>query len=758
MIDKTKFINYLIELERRNSDHPWLVSHHGRIELLSTKDLKQKKAQKLKLTEIIEISKKIFNECTLDEKVQLTSNIAYFIKRREKNYYSLNFICQIFAKIFGYKRITENLKANLKSLSNQYITEQKEHNRKEYQMRLEKEHQEMLVRLKKEHQKMLEQEKIKKQARLQYLEKLVKSFENERFDSFEIDLAELDNFPPEELEESLLKLDKIVAKLPGPDKLMTLFLLYEKTAEKYAQQENYQKTLQIRLKASHNIPCAPIFGSLYTHIQKNAHPRLGCKLSAFGAGALKNHVLHAQLRQVQDCPSKFLYMEAKIHHHARKKLQSSLDFIKKNPQEFFKHLPKDFCSNLTTKENGVFYQKHMPDGSYEKGNTRWGYGTIEFEGVGSLHIGSNAGVYCNFNHLIIELNATLPEDQVGQKLYVMLASLGLGELVHTSRPMDEERVKIYQIFRAHFPAKAYLMERTQQDFETSLDKLKMRMIQVLKYQPDEERLQNLFKKHLSTDQMYQQAVYPDFKMWALKGHADEIRSKGIVGLMTGVGTLYVDRYKGTVYDTFENSARFVASMLELGGLSSQDRFQVGILKTGISSFHDISSGGGDSVFTRMVHKNWVASESNETSKKKSSRLQISTIHFSGHIQLLFDLKLLDRVGYALSGDYYGAKKPYDVNLTDPYIYRDNLIDFARKLDDTYSCGYTNEICIKHRIPPEYICGIQVQSEKEKIKLVEILREKKVIVSENEFEKINGVSIDEFIHVGNKFKESYWPQK
>lgn len=708
MAIKIDWINYLQQTNlSKGSSHPWIVKlKSGQYELFDTNQLKVNRARKLKLAEIVQISESIFKECTLVEKNRINSELATLFSKRTEKYEKLSFLGKVFAILRGYKRRNQYFSNSLQKLTEIYNLEKKE---AEWQAENEA--------------KKLQEEAKAKVDRQNYLRKIQESFND---DISKIDLAKLDSYPVEELQAFLTELDP-----SDQEKATTLFLLYEKVSERYIAAENYVEATKLRLQASQMLSSDQIFESLNTYVSNHSHPILGAKLQPLGAGALKNHVIHAEDRKLED-GTEILYLEAKLNHHTREKLNPILTFIKENPEEFLNCLPSKFCQEVILQERSLRNWKRIEKNLFSKvpslGNR---FCSIEFKDIGVISVGASKEVYCDYNRLVIELDRSIPEKEIGLKLYTLLTSLGLGELAHPTRSIDQERIKVFQLYRAYFPSCSYSLERDQQAFETSLKKLKKRMIT----ESAQGNLQELFNKTL-----YKQTVYPGFTIWAVQGLGDEIRAKGAIGLMLGVGSQV---------SKFEMSARSVASMLKLGALSSQDRIQNGILVDGISSATDIQSGGGDSVFTRLVLKKWTVS----VDSNKYEIRPINRFPHVGKIQMLFDLKVLDRVGYGLKGDCFGAKKLEGMGVGDLYDRRKNLIKLAEELSVPGSWGIINEICIKHRLPPEYSCGLQVQSEEHKEVLVNILREEEVIIKTDGVEQINGISLEQFINVGKKFKAS-----
>lgn len=151
---------------------------------------------------------------------------------------------------------------------------------------------------------------------------------------------------------------------------------------------------------------------------------------------------------------------------------------------------------------------------------------------------------------------------------------------------------------------------------------------------------------------------------------------------------------------------------------------------------DIRTGGGESVFVRMITQNM---------PKK-----ISGYPLYGKMQVLYGLDLVERVGYAYRGDEYGTKSPTS------YQNRSNIIELADKYSkEDAKANLGNEVCVRNRISPQFIKGVMVSDASQKIELVNHLRTEGLI-TQNAFMQdcINGILVDQFIHVGD-LEPRYW---
>jgi len=332
----------------------------------------------------------------------------------------------------------------------------------------------------------------------------------------------------------------------------------------------------------------------------------------------------------------------------------------------------------------------------------------------------HSGYLSESNHITIELDSNITEEIATEKLNIIFAALGLAAVSSSSRTEDIERIKVMQLFRAFYPKETYLFERDANTLVESVESLKERISKQVVGMKD--KFQHYFVDH--PEDMYEQEVYPGQTIWAVRGLSDDVRKAGAIGLMMGVTA-----------SNFEEAANRTVSLLQAGALSTQDRFQLGIIAKGVSSAADLEEGGGESVFLRMI--------TNSMPKNLNSYL------FVGHIQILYDLDLVERVGYAYSNDQYGTKEPF------VYKKRSNIVELTNKIEANPIDSMNNEICISHRIAPKFIKGIRVKSSTEKDQLVETLKKEGMVTrnSQNQ-ECFNDIPLDQFIRIGD-VKAEYW---
>lgn len=562
-----------------------------------------------------------------------------------------------------------------------------------------------------------------------------------------------------------------------PEYSTTLFSLTERLAQAYINEKNSLVAQQVRMLAATYTKTANTLQNLSSTIEKSSS--FGVHFSSLDSSLLKNSSLWMQKRTRGVDPDKgknYLQIEGELHHHARSNLDTTLSWAQAKPQEFHQSLPQNFCKSINISEVNDGYFGKLPDGTFSNTGAMAGRAlSIYFEGVGKIQIGINKDHHCNYNRISIELDPNVKMEDVAKNLQIIFASLGLGALATEQRAADQERMKIFQLFRIFYPKEAHAFERTETSFTIPTKALKTAMVRYLIHSKSKEidatkpkseilknaqlmgqKLQERFNKYLddSPHLMYQQELEPGYKVWAVKGLSDTLRKVNAVGLMAGVGN----------GGQLAQACNTAAALLKGGFKSTQRRYQAGLIGAGGSPAKDLKVGGGNSVFTRMITKSLL----NEP---------VGKFTFNGHIQVLLTLDALERGGYAYASDLYGTK------VAPNYSERSNFITLAKlyeenqgkpipeDLEDTEfidNFNYTdNEVCLKNSIPPQYIKGLMVVSEDAKKKLIEALEANQLIAKIGDIKNViltyeeNGIKlnkhipVDAFIRVGTKFEERYW---
>lgn len=538
------------------------------------------------------------------------------------------------------------------------------------------------------------------------------------------------------LEKGLKEALKFAADIKNPEDITTIFTIAERIASSYVV-SNFAKALEVRIQVAQKIQPSGPLANLQVALQ-NEHPKLGVKLYPVDTSLFKNHSLGVQTRKFTDGTTQ-LHLNAKLSHPIRQKLQDSIEAIKAHPKSLFDALPNGFCNSVNVSTETIAYEGRTDkmgkwDGDFSHDIKAHGFKVfaqypitslcasqvIKFEGVGKVTI-ATSDFHAEHNRISIDLDPSISVENAPEKLNIIFAALGLGTVSSSFRTEDNERIKVMQLFRAFYPKEAYDFERESISFEESVESLKTRIANKV---PD---MKAKFKDYLvdHPEKMYQQEVYPGQPVWCVKGLSDDVRKAGGIGLMTGVTA-----------NNFDDAIKRLMSMLKGGALSSQDRFELGIMAKGDSSGADLQSGGGDSVFVRMI--------------TEGMPKNFNDYPLNGKMQILYDLDLVERVGYVYSEDKFGTKDPSD------YRERPTVTKLVENIEIKPNEYMGNEICIHHRIGSEFIKGIRVNNDSEKAILIEALKKEPNLVTQNNLKQdcFNGIPLDQFIRVGDVKKE-YW---
>ncbi|MFI0435315.1 MAG: hypothetical protein ACH350_06270 [Parachlamydiaceae bacterium] len=471
---------------------------------------------------------------------------------------------------------------------------------------------------------------------------------------------------------------------------------------------------------------------------KQFDARSGAYFSGFGSSILKSGHLHASHRVIDG--EKYNSFDFKINHYARDDLTRYVESIKGNQDIFQASLPEDLRKDFKMTKN--CQQKfHRFDEETQQFTLNQSYcpalsrGTeLSFGANGKVVIGNTPEVGCMYNKIMVQIPADCPPGEGLHRLHQILAVSGLG-LVLAKQPLDnDERMKTKQLLRAFYPPLGTELEKTETFYSDSIDVLKKKIVEK---QPE---MTEIFRKYLETspELMQKIEIAPGKEVWGVTDLGEQMRAKGAWGLMTGIGASGV----------WENTKVSIERMLTEGALSSEQRFQKGVFKEGGSSDSDLSSGGGDQVFTRLLSE----------ALKEAPMIDFPVI---GQAQILWDLdSVVARVPYGFSSDEYGVKNPSDSDYP-VYKNRSNLISLSE-----LNQSVENEVMVKNAIDPSHIVGIVVEKQEYKEDLaIDLLKKGLALQDESGavYIKVKGkeILLDEFIHVGNPdqpFQRSWWQKE
>lgn len=448
-------------------------------------------------------------------------------------------------------------------------------------------------------------------------------------------------------------------------------------------------------------------------------PGLGAFFSNLGTSEMKGGIIRAVNCTVDG--QKTLFFTLKLTHVSRDNVQKWVELFEHNPMP-----------GITVSTVPYMYRERRSDGTFSN-RPDLGYicgmaKRISIQNLGSLTLGADPLYGAMYNRLEVEIPGGHPPGQGLHILHMLFSSIGLPTALTEQSPQDDRKIQLFQIFHTFFPKQAFLLERNQAWVEMTAETLLGTMIaQVPESIP-------LFHHYLDGGRMEKKEILPGCSIWHITDLADRLRSANAWGFMSGIGL---------PGGSFGEATDRAILMLQNGALSTQCRYDAGVITPGASAKEDHMKGGADCVFTRLITSNLAS-------------MPIQYIPFSGSIQVLYDLSLINRGGYAYPEDQYGIRNPADRD-GDTYRFRDSLVQTAQQVDRERH--ESNEFLLKFGIMPSSIVGLVVGSEDDKRALIAKLQEKGLVIDRDGrlYIKTRDIDrpVDEFIHVGDKFTRQMW---
>lgn len=402
---------------------------------------------------------------------------------------------------------------------------------------------------------------------------------------------------------------------------------------------------------------------------KNRFYDLGKNFFGYGKGLIKG-------MNLRFTSGKTRILEFKLNHVFREKLQEAIQEL----QNISKSDQKLLLSWRGSDARKIMIQKvpEYLDGKYPVGRSY----KITIPDLGTIVVGASKEYPTLYNRIQVHVHHT----QGLYDFHKLLSVVGLEEAFQHSMNMDIERMKLGHLFRVFSPRQATLLERSTRFFALPVDQLQQEMIRL------DPKMETIFKDFLPKMELGE--IVNGRKRFVIKGLADELRKRGAKELTSAL--------TGT-YGSDESLDR-VASIVKMGMLSSELRFNGGFSITGLSTTADFETGGCDSVFTQLATK---------------SSPDYSHFGYGGDVRFVFSLDALETGSYQYHYDAFGVKNmlPWE---RDEYLSRPDIFSFVQ--GEVRRFGWGNELMVKERLSPDFITGIIVRSEKMKIELIKKLRE------------------------------------
>jgi len=191
------------------------------------------------------------------------------------------------------------------------------------------------------------------------------------------------------------------------------------------------------------------------------------------------------------------------------------------------------------------------------------------------------------------------------------------------------------------------------------------------------------------------------------------------------------------------TAVVLANIIRTGFLSTQERFQRGIISHGCVPIHNCRTGSANQVFTRLFTEN-----------QFTSKYEIARCPRQGKILIMLDLQVMERLPYFYLSDLGGVRNPYfrvKENVAEKLrpaqhrlgaehiAERPSLEEFVSK--QVFRPYPHNEIMFDKTLGPQYIRKIVLRTERDKRTVLKVLRSRGIL-------EINGVSLEEAVVVSS----------
>ncbi len=203
--------------------------------------------------------------------------------------------------------------------------------------------------------------------------------------------------------------------------------------------------------------------------------------------------------------------------------------------------------------------------------------------------------------------------------------------------------------------------------------------------------------------------------------------------------------------TMDDTATVVKSIASNGLLSSQERFQNGILGNGCCPFQNYQTGSADQVFCRMLTKNLF-----------EDGFKLSNFAIAGRVLIMLDTRILERMPYCYKGDRNGVRNPdfysayFHAQKQEPIFgFRGKemikeRLGFEEHVNELYRDGFPlNEAMFDLNIGPNYIQKLVVTTKEDRIALLAALQKAGIY-------ELGGRAIEEVVGVATRLMPELLP--
>jgi hypothetical protein len=401
-----------------------------------------------------------------------------------------------------------------------------------------------------------------------------------------------------------------------------------------------------------------------------------------GEGVVKGMNLEFRTRVIDG--KEMAELDFKVNHVFRDRIEQVVHDLK----SFSGDELKDFLYFTQSHAKGIKIEEvpftFTSDGT---GNKLGSAHQITFDGLGTVTIGASP----NMSNIYDRVKVVLEGEKNLFQLHELLSFFNLDAALHNSSEDDIERLKIGQLFRIYHPKEALKLERDAKYFDLPIDKL---IDEIIDLAPSMEvTLRDRLPEMETTEILPGRVRYTDP---SIAGEVVKLGGKMLVSTITA---------------PFESAADSLASILKMGMLSSEVRFDHGMKIHGMSTISDFYTGGADSIYTQLL--------TDSTAKKG---FQLDNLYW-GDIRLLLSTELLNTGTYQYPADSFGTRK-----VPGNYQYRPNIFKFADGQENYFH--WSNEVMIKERVPPSMIKGVVVPDEAMRAKVFDALQVKGLVETDS----------------------------
>jgi hypothetical protein len=448
----------------------------------------------------------------------------------------------------------------------------------------------------------------------------------------------------------------------------------------------------------------------------------GVNFHSYGKGGIvKGTNLHFQKKTVDGKEATVL--DFKVNHVFRDRMEPRISELR----EMSNHPHLNEMLALTGSEiKGIHIGERLID-----------YGTnrlheITLNGLGTLYVGPDPKYAGLYDQIIVKVD-TNPEIE---KFHQILSFLDLQDALKPCSADDIERFKIGLLFRSFSPREATLLERTEEFFTLSIEKLKDLIIQKA------PKMSEIFPEFLSKMEPYE--IVPGRIRYRISGLAQKCHDAGGRALIHAIG--------GEGYWERGNEERdfnHLISIMNMGLLSSETRRVWGMDVDGGPSDGDLWSNrhwdgeeylgaNADSVFARLMTKE---------NCSNSELLKNYTYIGQARCGIIISLDSLETGTY----QYHSQEENAGYRVYAPYLNRKSILEFIQ--EELMQFNGDNEVMLKERVSPSMFRAIVFTDQELRNRFVDYLRSmRRIKIDETGEEKLDGHSLERFIRYATNVSE------